>query len=315
MGGQWLDIPIVSISQLQVCKNDAVIVVCHSDIKVCEQIIDKLTEMGINQQSIDVFKFANTYNLIDFDSYQRNIFHVDVDLIESNRDKIEFVHEILSDDESKSTYSQIIDSLKKKTFTQISTYPISEQYFPIDLIRRNGSEIFVDVGAGPFGENIQNLKMIYGTDFRAYLFEPCFYIENFEKDIKVKCIRKALGDRVENVQLRNYFGKNAIVTDDGEEIAERILLDDAEIEDKITYLKIDVEGEEKKVISGSRSRIKNDRPIIACATYHFVQDFWEIPLMIKEIVKNYQFYLRSYLGVAETIFYAIPEERCIHGNM
>ena len=76
-----------------------------------------------------------------------------------------------------------------------------------------------------------------------------------------------------------------------------------------TILKIDVEGWESRLLDGAEMIIRRNKPIIAIAVYHREQDFWEIPLRLKELVSDYRFYLRSYLNIAETVLYAVPPGR------
>lgn len=64
-----------------------------------------------------------------------------------------------------------------------------------------------------------------------------------------------------------------------------------------------------RLLAGAEAIIRRDEPVIAIATYHKEQDFWEIPLRLKHLVPEYHFYLRSYLNVAETVLYAVPPAR------
>ena len=71
---------------------------------------------------------------------------------------------------------------------------------------------------------------------------------------------------------------------------------DEEIKEKITILKMDIEGGEQKALRGATEHIKNDHPKLLISVYHNVRDIFEIPNMIEQIDSSYQFYLRNYGG-------------------
>jgi FkbM family methyltransferase len=79
---------------------------------------------------------------------------------------------------------------------------------------------------------------------------------------------------------------------------------DLEIHGKL-YIKMDVEGSELDALKGSEDIIKKERPIMAICMYHRKNDLATIPLYIKSLVDNYNYYLR---GGYHTILWAIPKE-------
>ena len=68
---------------------------------------------------------------------------------------------------------------------------------------------------------------------------------------------------------------------------------DEDIKEKITTLKMDIEGFEQKAILGATNHIKNDKPKLLLSVYHNNEDLWKIPRMIEEICPGYKFYLRN----------------------
>lgn len=82
---------------------------------------------------------------------------------------------------------------------------------------------------------------------------------------------------------------------------------------KIDYLKMDVEGAEINILKGSVNTIKKFRPSLAVAVYHggelFMEDFYKIPIFIKNITENYNYYIRTFSPWGgETILFCIPEK-------
>ena len=84
---------------------------------------------------------------------------------------------------------------------------------------------------------------------------------------------------------------------------------------KPTFIKIDVEGFEEKLINGAIEIIKKYKPLIAAAVYHKPDDLWRLPLKIKEILPDHSFFLRSYMNLNETVLYAVPKERLINNEI
>lgn len=91
------------------------------------------------------------------------------------------------------------------------------------------------------------------------------------------------------------------------EIRGSIVKIDQEIpEEKITLLKMDIEGAELSALKGATQIIKIRQPDLAICVYHKLKDFWEIPLYIKSICPEYKIYLRHHSQTQiETVCYAV----------
>lgn len=74
---------------------------------------------------------------------------------------------------------------------------------------------------------------------------------------------------------------------------------------------MDIEGAEKEALLGAEEMIKRNKSVLTICIYHKREDFFEIPLLIEEMVKHeYAFYIRQYrYGQSETVLYALPESR------
>lgn len=73
-----------------------------------------------------------------------------------------------------------------------------------------------------------------------------------------------------------------------------------------TYLKMDVEGAEREAISGAEQTIRTFAPKLNIAAYHRSEDFFELPLVIHSLCKDYALYLRHhpYVPAWDTNLYA-----------
>jgi hypothetical protein len=75
--------------------------------------------------------------------------------------------------------------------------------------------------------------------------------------------------------------------------------------EKVTFIKMDIEGAEPHALRGARNIIRTQKPKLAICTYHDFRHLWEIPLYIKELVPEYKIYLRHHTKLEyETVCYA-----------
>lgn len=63
---------------------------------------------------------------------------------------------------------------------------------------------------------------------------------------------------------------------------------------RVSFIKIDAEGSEEKIIMGCRRSIEKWRPKIKTAVYHRADDIWRIPDAVRAIRDDYSIYLRHY---------------------
>lgn len=77
-------------------------------------------------------------------------------------------------------------------------------------------------------------------------------------------------------------------------------------DEKVTFIKMDIEGAELEALKGAVDTIKRCHPKLAICVYHKREDLITIPQFIKSIDKSYKLYLRAhYPYVSETVLYAI----------
>ncbi len=189
------------------------------------------------------------------------------------------------------------------------------QYFDLDLIKPDAEEVYVDVGAYT-GDTILNYINTYGIYKKIYAYEitesSIKIMQNTLKDFANIDIRKlALKDINGDMHVTtNSISTSAnTVTDEGEEKVKCVTLDD-DLKEKITLIKMDIEGSEEKALIGATNHIKNDTPKLLISVYHNHDDLWKLPKLINTINDNYTFYLR-YFGnryyPTEVVLIALPK--------
>ena len=76
--------------------------------------------------------------------------------------------------------------------------------------------------------------------------------------------------------------------------------------DRITFIKLDIEGSELEALNGANKTIKRFMPKLAVSVYHKPMDYVDLPRYIKSIAPEYKMYLRHYTSYSsETVLYCV----------
>lgn len=117
-------------------------------------------------------------------------------------------------------------------------------------------------------------------------------IEIFYKDL-------GPASKVELASFDGYTGSCKTITID-DFVEERSL-------DKVSFIKMDIEGAEPLALKGAINTIKKFRPKMAIAIYHSLDDMVNIPLWIHNLNLGYQLYIGHYkIHAEETVLFALP---------
>ncbi len=186
------------------------------------------------------------------------------------------------------------------------------QYFD-DFILGKDNEIFVDAGCY-VGDTIEKfLQWNHGNYEKIYAFEPDK--ENFKK-----CEEYLKSLNLDNIKLWNagLYSSNGTISfkangNSGSHISQNeenkidvLSLDECLKGEKVTFIKMDIEGSELEALKGAKETIKKWRPKLAICLYHKKEDVFEIPAYLLELVDDYQIHVRHYSNFGiETVLYAI----------
>lgn len=280
---------------------DAIIVSCV--------IYGRLITAFRNLNSIGIYDVISYLDLCLFEEKLNNVHFCDNNIydIENNKKKYSWLYEILADENSKQTLEHIIDFRYNFNIEAMKKfkYNLKYQYFD-DLIKINDNEIFVDCGGfdGKTTEQFINLCPNYKA---IYYFEPVEqYFEESINRLKthggIKFFNE--GTYKESTKLRFFVnGSESSISENGESVIKVVKLDDA-IKNEVTYIKMDLEGEEYNSLIGAERIIKSYKPKLAICVYHNQEDFWRIPELILSYNNSYKVYLRHYTeGLLETVMY------------
>jgi FkbM family methyltransferase len=186
------------------------------------------------------------------------------------------------------------------TFTPDLRYHSIERtfpnYFDLDLFPpAKGGDVFVDCGAYD-GDSIKSFTEMYGFDYKriyAYEIVPDIFKtlqENLKDYPNIVFCNRGVADKAGECPLAVFESASSIVRGFGEP-APVVALDD-DIDEEITFIKMDIEGAEPLALTGAQRHIQRSRPKLAVCLYHTLSHLLEIPALIHEIEPDYRLYFR-----------------------
>lgn len=189
----------------------------------------------------------------------------------------------------------------------------TDQYFGPDFITYEDEEVFVDAGcynlrtAVSLREHCKKVKKVYGFEPDMGNYESC--LRNKIKYHFPEAQIYRLGTWSKQAVLHFDSGSlgSSCINDDGQECIDVTTIDETiDKDDRVTFIKMDVEGSELESLKGAKQVICRDKPKLAICIYHKPEDMTEIPLYIKSLVPEYKIYVRHHSNYeTETVLYAV----------
>lgn len=294
---------ILSREELEELSRDTPVIVAVKDWGYFQEIIFELRRLG----------FANTVGLYDKYLYLADFFDTEKQtlLLKECRQEIETVYQLLEDEESRRIFRNVLEYRLTNNISLLREIweKGHSQYFPgPDIYSPGECEVFIDGGCsnaatiGVFKEWTQDRYE------KVYAFEPVHMDWIFSKENIYYFKYRA---EVSEAGLYNKNGNVSMVgngiVEEGEESIRVVTLDSfmKDKPEKVSLLKLDVEGSELPALEGAMEIIERDHPKLAICVYHKDDDLWKIPLWIYERFPGYKFYMRHYTPTnLETVLYA-----------
>lgn len=190
-----------------------------------------------------------------------------------------------------------------------------EQYFSLDELWHDKDEIFVDVGVYDGLTTKKFINWSNGQYNHVYLFEANreLYensVNNLSNEKNCTLFHYGLGSKNERKFFYESPKDKEFVGDLNEyeffdpskddlnqwkrhEVSV-VTLDEMLLDERITFIKMDIEGAEGDALMGAQKVIEKYKPKLAISAYHRKDDLWALPSIILSARKDYTFYLRYY---------------------
>lgn len=247
-----------------------------------------------------------------------SIYEWDKAYLNNNRDKFDDIERNLADSISKKVLRALMRAKVNREADEMLLLADDKQYFnELTWQIDPGEEILCDCG----GFNGDTVRKFYdftnGNYKKIYVFEP-----NRDNLSALKANTKDIHDLVivdkgtwnEDTTLSfSMDGSASLVDNSGEVKIDVTTIDNIVGDDKVTFIKMDVEGSEMESLQGARRTIEKNMPKLAICCYHKRDDiisFYDYIKSFDTYERKYNFYLRHHSNsVYETVLYAIPVAR------
>ena len=298
-GKEFSGIKCISPSELIKIKNECAVFVTIGEFK---QVFCSLIDKG--------FPFVNVIS--------KNALDISTFLDSSPQDEIvsslSKTYGLLADKKSRDIFEAIVNRVLDVESNPSIMSDVCEgnQYFPNDVIQLSKHESLVDIGAFD-GDTVKDF-----TERTRGCFDNIF---SFEVDaINFKLLEETVRGIPERERIKIFnlgvwdkecditysVGLSQSTVGAGECKGHVVLLDDVLKGEKVTFIKMDIEGAEPQALRGACNTIREQKPKLAICVYHDFRHLWEIPLYIKSLMPEYKIYLRHHTNLEyETVCYAI----------
>lgn len=228
-----------------------------------------------------------------------------------------------SDNSSLQTFHAVLCSMLDGTSWPLSQFLDNQPLFGRFGFFNRDNEVFVDAGAY-VGDSLERfIWSVNGVFKHIHAFEPGKApFASMQKRVdrlvsewainpkKISLVNKAIS----SISSQVYVESGSQLTStrvsheehDFDETSkiETISLDDYFNGEKFTFLKVDIEGSESKLLLGASSSIIMHRPRIALSVYHYPTDIFDLPNQLLNMNSEYTFSLGHHsTKLMETILY------------
>ena len=292
-------------------KNNIYILVTIGNRKIFNEIKIEFQQHG----------FTNIHSVLDV--YEYNLCYAEEELANNirsvylnNTEDITTAYELLSDDQSKKIYLDIINGHFNRLPICFENYSYEDQYVVDGIGLRQNNISLLDCGAYD-GDTLEKFISKYGGLDLAVALECDF--KNFTKlssksfPLIKKLIALPLGSGEKNGQIYFNLGNEMLSRATNSPSAESSLISLIRCDEVFRGLDfnkivIDTEGHEAPSLMGMANLIASQSPDIAVAAYHYPTDIYSLIILINTINSGYSFYLRNHSPfVVDTVLYAVKK--------
>lgn len=306
-GQLFCDVPIVSSQWLaeNVDINKSKIIIATP--KYREEVYSELRIEFGEKARIYSFEAEIYYSFLhDIPAFRQYIYN--------NYDKIEYLEERLEDKKSVETLWAFLQGRISANQDYFVSVMEENQYFPEGIIDLGENETIVELGSNDGKTLLSMLNKVKRQYNKIFCFEP-------DREC-VKTLKKIINEENGNIVLVEKgvwseskklgfvsdaeHGASKIAEVDVADYCIDVVAIDDVINEKITYLKMDIEGVELNALKGAEKIIRGSRPKLAICVYHNQEDMLDIVEWIDSLDLDYKLYLRHHnWGATETVLYAV----------
>ncbi len=219
------------------------------------------------------------------------------------------VFAMLADEASRRTFQNLLAYKKSGKTECLRDCELLEEEAYESILQFAGYEVYLDGGAYTgdtvlrFANRVKEYERIIAIEPDAKNFAKLLY--NTAQMKRTECLQLCLHSAKGQIPFAARAGRHASADECGEMCA-------ADCIDNLpgrpaTFIKLDVEGQEKQAVFGAQKTIAQYKPKLQVAAYHRTGDLFSIPLLVKTIRPDYRVYMRHHPCVPawDTYYYFV----------
>ena len=214
-----------------------------------------------------------------------------------HREELEQVYGVLADEQSRRVLRQVVEyKLTGKIAPLLDCQTEPEEAWR-NILRLTGEERYLDLGAYT-GDTIAEFIGQVGTwrSITALEPDPASFARLEQNTAGLHdCVLYRLGaySRYARLPLAGAAGRGSRLAPQGT-LAEWDSVDNILCGQPVSYVKIDVEGQESAALAGMQKTLRRCRPKLLVSAYHRAEDLFRLPLQVMALCPDYRVYLRHY---------------------
>ena len=240
----------------------------------------------------------------------------------AQQERMEQAFLLMEDDLSRTVYVNVFCNRVAPQFADY-TYEdlcVQPQYFPHDVITLTEEECFVDCGAYD-GDTFAAFTKIRNKFARYWGFEmDAHNYSRLREHVKksgytqAECFPYGVWKETTDLSYGRMSSADSYSIFNTRELSRThaVALDDFLADEKITMIKMDIEGAEMNALAGAEGILKKQAPKLAVCVYHKQEDLFAIIQYIHSFdteQHSYKYSLRHHSDqITETVLYAVPKE-------
>lgn len=286
---KYEEIPIRRLSSLKQVKDHLDIFIGFADFN---KALKKIERLGDN---IDAYCISNPC------IYLRG-YSLDSEFYYENKKEFEYAYSFFEDELSKKIFIAYLNTRINDNYKYMLPFGSGKTYFNNEVFTISNEEIYVDCGAYN-GDSIKkfldsvkmNYKWIYAIEPDKINFEEMRrYVEDNRIE-NITLINNGIWKEKDRLGFSDTGGQEGSLIDpnrDTDYFIEVDALDNILCNEKVTFMKLSVQGAEENALIGAQNILKRDEPKLVITVFMRQDSLIKIPSIIKKINPKYKLYLR-----------------------